>query len=117
MKTSSSNDRIFGTLALVLFVTGILVPLVIDAFFGLQIASAFAFISLAMALIFGLMARRQKTAKVALVGLAALVVVATSTFAVVTAMRSARLKKMEAQQDVKQTTPPVLAEQPPERDK
>ena len=111
MKTSRSDDRIFGALALVLFVVGLLVPLVIDAFFGVQIASAFALISWGLALVFGFIARHHKTGKVALGGLAVLAVVATSTFVVVTAMRSTREKEMATQADIEQTTRPVPAEQ------
>jgi hypothetical protein len=109
MKTWSSDDRIFGVLALVLLVAGILVPIVIDA------SSSFALISWGLALVFGVIARHHRTGKVALGGLAVLAVVATSTFVVVTAMRSTRDKEMATQADIEQATRPVLAEQPPAR--
>ena len=109
MKTSSSDDRIFGVFALVLLVAGILVPIAIDASF------AFALISWGMALVFGVIARNHKAGKVALGGLAAVAVVTTSTFVVVTAMRSTRDKEMATQADPAQVTRPVLAEQPPAR--
>ena len=107
MKTSSSNDRIFGVLALVLLVAGILVPIVIPMF------SVCSLISWGMALVFGVIARHHMTGKVALGGLAVLAVVATSTFVVVTALRSTREKEMARSPDIEQVTPPVLAEQPP----
>jgi len=106
MKTSTSDDRIFGVLALVLLVAGILVPIVHPSL------SAFALISWGMALVFGVIARHHRTGKVALGGLAVLAVVATSTFVVVTALRSTREKEMATSADIEQVTRPVFAEPP-----
>ena len=111
MKTANSDDRIFGTLALVLFTAGLLVPFVLDALFGAQLASAFTVIALALSLVFGLIARGQKTAKVALGGLAALAVVAACAGVAVSVKRSARVRETQARKHVAHTTSPVLAEQ------
>jgi short subunit fatty acids transporter len=109
MKTSSSNHRGFGVLALVLLGVGILVPIVIP------IISVCSPISWGLALVFGVIARHHVTGKVALWGLAVVAVVVTSTLIIITALRSTREKEMATSADIEQVTRPVFAEQPPAR--
>jgi len=81
MNETKSNDRFFGNLALVLFVTGLLVPWII-ALFNPEIAAGFGIVAELLALVFGIIGWKQKTGKVAAIGALVLVVVAMAAVGV-----------------------------------
>lgn len=74
MEETKASDRIFGNLALSLLIAGLLGPFLITMFANADTAMGFAVVAIFLALVFGIIGRRQKTGKVTLaIGLLAIV--------------------------------------------
>ncbi len=80
MSETELNDKLFGYLALGLFVAGLLVPFLIALFASEDIAFGFGIVAEVLALVFGILGWRQKTGKVAVIGISALLVLAVFSY-------------------------------------
>ena len=66
MEGPKTSDKLFGNLALALLVAGLLVPFIIAMFAKEEIATGFGVVAILLALLFGIIGRKQKTGKVTL---------------------------------------------------
>lgn len=64
MKETTSEDRIFGTLSIVLLSISLLVPWIIEAFSKIESAIGFGIVGLLLAFVFGIIGWNHRAGKV-----------------------------------------------------
>ena len=70
MEHTNDSGKLFGNLALVLLVAGLLVPFIIAAFASEQLAMGFGVVAVILALVFGVLGWKHKPGKVSVIGVA-----------------------------------------------
>lgn len=96
MDETKSEDRIFGNLALRLLVAGLLLPFLIAMFADQNVAMGFGVVAVLLALLFGIIGRKQKTGRVTVIVVSCLGLLAIIMGTVSISKRSEARTKMEA---------------------